>query len=174
MPPISTERLFIRHFHILDEEPLYRIFGDSDVMLYGDGVQTKEWVHNWLLTCIERYSQQWRFGPYAVVEQHNQDVVGYCGLFYFADVNEKPEVEIGYRFSRFSWGMGYATEAASAVRDYAFTALGLKRLIAIIDPSNIASIRVAEKIGMHYEQEVMFEGYTHPDHVYVVERIGTI
>jgi RimJ/RimL family protein N-acetyltransferase len=44
----------------------------------------------------------------------------------------------------------------------------MKRLIAIIDPANVASIRVAEKIGMYYEQEVMLEGYTHPDHVYMI------
>jgi RimJ/RimL family protein N-acetyltransferase len=46
----------------------------------------------------------------------------------------------------------------------------MQRLIAIIDPSNTASIRVAEKIGMHHEAEVMLEGYTHPDHVYVIAR----
>jgi len=57
-----------------------------------------------------------------------------------------------------------------AVRDYAFNTLGLKRLIAIIDPANTASIRVAEKIGMKYEQDVMFEGYDHPDHVYAITR----
>jgi RimJ/RimL family protein N-acetyltransferase len=38
----------------------------------------------------------------------------------------------------------------------------------MIDPSNIASIRVAQKIGMMYEKDVMLEGYTHPDHVYVI------
>jgi len=56
------------------------------------------------------------------------------------------------------------------VRDFAFDTLGMKRLIAIIDPSNTASVHVAEKIGMHRETEVMLEGYTHPDHVYVITR----
>jgi [ribosomal protein S5]-alanine N-acetyltransferase len=162
-----TERLTLRHFHILDAEAMYRVFGDSEVMRFGDGVQTKEWVQTWLHTCLERYYRTWGFGPYAVVEKQSQDVVGYCGLFYFPDVNGQPEVEIGYRLARSAWGQGYATEAARAVRDYAFSTLGLKRLIAIIDPSNTASIRVAEKIGMCYEMEVMFEGYTHPDHVYI-------
>jgi RimJ/RimL family protein N-acetyltransferase len=77
-------------------------------------------------------------------------------------------VEIGYRLRRSSWGNGYATEAARAVRDYAFTVRGRKRLIALIDPSNAASLRVAEKIGMHYEKDVLLKGYDHPDHVYVV------
>jgi RimJ/RimL family protein N-acetyltransferase len=166
----STERLILRHFHILDAEPMYRVFGDPEVMRFGDGVQTKEWVQNWLRTCLERYYQTWGFGPYAVLEKHSQEVIGYCGLFYFPDINGRPEVEIGYRLVRSAWGQGYATEAALAVRDFAFATLSIKRLIAMIDPSNTASIRVAEKIGMHYDNEVTLEGYLHPDQVYVITR----
>lgn len=164
----TTERLTLRHFHILDLEPMLQVFGDPEVMRFGNGVQTKEWVQVWLRTCLERYYQTWGFGPYAVLEKQSQDVVGYCGLFYFPDINGKPEVEIGYRLARSAWGKGYATEAALSVRDYAFQLLGIRRLIAMIDPSNVASVRVAEKIGMHYEQDVMLEGYTHPDHIYVI------
>ena len=149
---------------------MQHVFGDPDVMHFGDGVQTKEWVKSWLQNCLERYYQTWGFGPYAVVEKDTQGVIGYCGLFYFPDVGGQPEVEVGYRLARSAWGKGYATEAARAVRDFAFATLGIKRLIALIDSSNIASIRVAEKIGMHYEKDVMFEGYTHPDHVYVITR----
>ena len=163
----TTQRLTLRHFNISDAEPLYQVFSDPEVMRFGDGVQTMEWVQNWLQTGIEHY-QTWGFGPYAVVKKHNRDVIGYCGLFYFPDINGQPEVEIGYRLTRSVWGKGYATEAALAVREYAFASLGLKRLIAMIDPSNGASIRVAEKLGMHLESEVLLEGYTHPDHVYVV------
>ena len=165
-----TERLALRHFHILDAKPMYRVFGDPEVMHFGDGVQTTEWVDTWIRTCLERYFQTWGFGPYAVVERQSQAVIGYCGLFFFPDINGQPEVEIGYRLARSAWGRGYATEAAQAVRDFAFGCLGLQRLIAIIDPSNTASIRVAEKIGMRFETELMLEGYTHPDHVYVVAR----
>lgn len=46
--------------------------------------------------------------------------------------------------------------------------LVIKRLIVVIDPANTASIRVAKKLGMLYEKKFMFEGYTHPDHVYVI------
>jgi RimJ/RimL family protein N-acetyltransferase len=48
--------------------------------------------------------------------------------------------------------------------------LSIRRLIALIDPANTESLRVAEKIGMQYEGKVMFESYTHPDHVYVVDK----
>ena len=69
---------------------------------------------------------------------------------------------------RAAWGYGYASEAARAVRDFAFFTLNIQRLIAVIDPMNVASLRVAEKIGMHYEADAMLEGYDHPDRVYVI------
>lgn len=163
---LTTKRLLLRHLHILDRESLYRVFGDAEVMRFGDGVQTREWVDSWLHTCFDWYYKSWGFGPYAVVTKNNQGVIGYCGLFYFPDLDGQPETEIGYRLARSAWGQGFATEAAVTVRDYAFKTLGIKRLIAMIDPSNIASIRVAMKIGMNYEKEIMLEGYTHPDHVY--------
>lgn len=149
---------------------MYRVFGDPEVMRFGDGVQTKEWVQSWLFTCLERYYRTWGFGPYAVVEKQSQELIGYCGLFYFPEINGQAEVEIGYRLVHSAWGKGYATEAVLSLRDFAFSTLGLKRLIAIIDPANTASIRVAEKTGMQYEAEVMLEGYTHPDHIYVITR----
>lgn len=157
---------------MLDVEPMLRVFGDAEVMRFGQGVQTKEWVQAWLHTCLEHYYQDWGFGPYAVVEWDRGEVIGYCGLFFFPDVNGQSEVEVGYRLARSAWGQGYASEAARAVCNYAFDTLGIKRLITMIDPANVASIRVAEKIGMRYEKEVSFEGYTHPDHVYVITAEG--
>ncbi|HSJ87148.1 MAG TPA: GNAT family N-acetyltransferase, partial [Anaerolineales bacterium] len=105
---------------------------------------------------------------YAVIERSSSGLIGYCGLFHFPDVNGQEEIELGYRLKRAAWGQGYATQAARAVRDFAFHALNIKRLIALIDPENVSSIRVAEKIGMHYESDVTLEGYDHPDHVYAV------
>jgi RimJ/RimL family protein N-acetyltransferase len=167
---LSTERLILRHFHILDAGAMSRVFGDPEVMRFGDGIQTHEWVQAWLHTCLERYYREWGFGPFAVLEKHSRSVIGYCGLFYFPDIDGQPEVEIGYRLARSAWGKGYATEAAGAVRDFAFQTLGIQRLIALIDPCNVASIRVAAKLGMSYEKKIMLEGYTHPDHVYSITR----
>lgn len=150
----------------MDGEPLFKVFGDAEVMRFGNGVQTEEWIHNWLLTCFDWYFNASGFGPYAIVNQHDQEVIGYCGLFYFPDLDGQPEVEIGYRLARSAWGKGFATEAAVAVCDYALKTLGMKRIVAMIDPSNIASIRVTKKIGMVYEKDIMLDGYTHPDHIY--------
>jgi RimJ/RimL family protein N-acetyltransferase len=167
---VETERLVLRQFCLSDADAIHRVFGDPEVMRFGDGVQTIHCVHDWLCHCLENYQQKSGIGPWAVVERSSTETIGYCGLFYFPDVCGQPETEIGYRLARAYWGRGYATEAVIAVRDYGFNTLGISRLIAMIDPQNIASIRVAEKAGMKYEKDVMFEGYTHPDHVYAITR----
>ena len=68
------------------------------------------------------------------------------------------EIEVGYHVRRSLQGRGYATEAAAASRDYARDVLGLDRLIAIIDPRNTPSQRVAEKIGLTLEKEIERRG----------------
>ena len=166
---LSTKRLTLRHFTAHDDQAVHRaVFSDPEVMRYGDGIQTLQWTRAWIQTCQQNFYEAKGYGPYAIIERATQVLIGYCGLFYFPDVNGQPEIEVGYRLAQSAWGKGYATEAASAVRDYAFNIFGIHRLIAIIDPANTASIRVAEKLGMQYEQDVMFESYSHPDHVYVV------
>jgi len=167
---VETERLILRQFRISDRKAMNRVFGDAKVMHFGDGPKTAQWVHDWLCHRLQQYQQNSGIGPWAVVEKAGSETIGYCGLFSFPDICGQPEIEIGYRLAWPYWGRGYATEAACAVRDYAFNTLGISRLIAMIDPHNIASIRVAEKIGMRYEKDVMFEGYTHPDRVYAIER----
>lgn len=147
-----------------------RIFGDVEVMRFGDGVQTSHWVHEWLRGCREQYGTH-GFGPWAVVDKRTKDILGYCGLLFFPDLGGQSEVEIGYRLVRSAWGRGYATEAALAVRNYGFDTLDLSRLVSLIDPRNTASIRVAKKIGMCYERYVMLPGYTHPDRLYVIARL---
>jgi len=164
---LQTERLILHQFHLSDEDALDQIFGDPEVMRYGPGSQSGQWVRQWLETCLKNYQKR-GFGPWAVAEKTGRIIIGYAGLFYYPDIDGHSENEVGYRLARASWGQGFATEAVSAIREYAFHVLGLPRLIALIDPQNTASIRVAEKIGMQYEKEVMLEGYTYPDRLYSI------
>ena len=85
------------------------------------------------------------FGKWATVERATGDLIGYCGI----EVYENgPDVELGFSFARSAWGRGYATEAARAWLEHGFTALGFTRVLALVQPANVASIRVLEKIGM--------------------------
>ena len=150
---------------------MYRLFGDAEVMHFGSGVQTLEWVQDWLVGCLANDYQKWGFGKWAVVEKSHRETIGYCGLSCI-NIDGQLEVDIGYRLVRSAWGHGYATDAVIAVRDYSFNVICLPRLIATIDPHNLASVHVAEKAGMRYEKDVMFEGYTHPDHMFAIANPG--
>lgn len=166
----KTPRLIIRQFHPGDGEAMDRVFGDPEVMRYGDGVRTPQWVRSWIVGWVDEHYQRWGFGSWAVVEKSTSAVIGYCGLSRFPGRCAGDEAEIGFRLARAHWGRGLATEAAMAVCAHAFDALGLPRLVALIDPANAASIRVAEKIGLRYEREVMLPGYDHPDQLYALNR----
>lgn len=141
------------------------VFGDPEVMRYGDGPQDAAWTRGWIDREMARAPGR---GVWAVTLQGSGEVIGYCGYFDFPDIDGRAEVEIGYRLSRAHWGRGYATEAATAVRDHALRERRLTRIVCLIDPANASSVRVAEKLGMTYEKNVMLEGYTHPDHLYVL------
>jgi RimJ/RimL family protein N-acetyltransferase len=164
----QTEPILLRGFHIADCDVMAEMFADPEVMRFGPGPQTREWVEEWLARCLEDYFQKWGFGLWAVVQKPERRLIGFCGLTRFDDIDGRTEVEISYRLARHSWGRGLATEAARAVRDYAFQVLTLPRLIAIIDPQNVASIRVAEKNAMRHEKDVLFCG--RKQRLYAVER----
>lgn len=160
----ATQRLVLREFRESDLDPMMDVFGDPEVMEFGEGPQSTEWTRSWIARTINNYSRG--FGLWAVALRDTERPLGYCGLSYFDDINGQAEYELGYRLAKMSWGSGLATEAASAVRDIAFGKLNIKRLIALIDPENSRSIRVAEKLGMAYTDDVMLPGYSHPDRVY--------
>lgn len=52
---LETDRLLLRHFHIFDHAAMARVFGDAEVMRYGPGVQSEQWIRSWLNNCLENY-----------------------------------------------------------------------------------------------------------------------
>jgi RimJ/RimL family protein N-acetyltransferase len=70
----------------------------------------------------------------------------------------RPEIEIGWRFLRSAWGNGFATEASLPVLRHGFETVGLARVVADVHPDNAASLRVAEKLGMHCVGERRIKG----------------
>lgn len=154
----ETDRLLLRHFHIVDGDAIDRVLGDPAVMEFSLGVKSPAQVRTWIAERLEHYHTR-GFGQWAIVEKSSRQVIGYCGLTRFDEVGGQPETEIGYRLAKPYWGKGHATEAATAVRDYAFDVLCLPRVISIIEAKNVRSIRVAEKVGMRYEKDAVFHGF---------------
>lgn len=143
---LQTERLTLRRFTGADVSPMAKILGDADVMRYSvRGVlserATQEFVH-WSLQCYALHG----FGPWAVVEKPSGALMGFCALNR-ENVDGAEEVEIGYRLAPQFWGQGMATEMVLATLAYGFESLGLASIIAIVQPANVASVRVIQKVG---------------------------
>lgn len=102
------------------------------------------------------------FGYWSVFERTVPDeFLGWILLLHAE--NDWQNAEIGWRFRRRAWGNGYATEAAGAIHDHAFSAVGVAGLQADIDSRNTASTSVAERLGMRFEEEgnILMDGVIH-------------
>src|SRR5919201_2954095 len=152
---LSTARLQLRPIAAVDLEPLARIWSDPEVMRHmGAGVRDDAASGKHHRELME-HQRAHGFGKWAVLERSSGDVIGYCGIELYEG---GPDVELGFSFARAAWGKGYATEAASRWLEHAFEALGFPRVIALVGPSNAASIRVLEKLGMVHIGSVPFDG----------------
>ncbi|TWU54888.1 hypothetical protein Poly51_36100 [Rubripirellula tenax] len=165
----ETERLTLRHASPDDAIAMRAVFCDPEVMRHGDGPQTDDWIQSWITRMNYNYNEL-GYGLWIVTQTIDALAIGYCGLTWFPNISGRPEIEVGYRLARTYWDKGYATEVAVAVRDLAFSHYELDRLIAIIEPDNLRSIRVAEKLGMQYDGDVLLDGYDHSDSVYACQR----
>ena len=153
----ETPRLFLRQFAREDALQMNAILGDPEVMRYS---RTGPMLPEQIATYLQRWMASYRtlgYGLWGVVDRQTEELTGYCGLNAI-EVDGQAEVEMGYRLARSHWGRGLATEAASAVAEVAFERLRLPRLIAIIDPRNVESQRVAEKVGLAYEKDATVYG----------------
>jgi [ribosomal protein S5]-alanine N-acetyltransferase len=169
---IETERLLLRKPRVEDAADLAVAYADPEVVRYiGDGTTaTLAEVEDGIAQWLERWDS-WGLSLCTLERREDGRVLGRVGfLLWDPETWEVPgdEVELGWLLARVHWGQGYATEAALALRDWAFDERRLTRLISLIDPTNVASIGVAERIGERYERDVVVRGK--PGRLYSVER----
>lgn len=165
--PLATKRLLLRGWREGDLAPYAELTADPEVMRFVGSPQTESQA----ASEIGRFEEHWRrhgFGLAAVEDRRSGELAGWIGVMWLYGDPKTREVEIGWRLGRRWWGRGLATEGAVAVRDWAFPALELTRLVARADPDNAASRRVMEKIGMRYDRETQ-RPYG-PEVVYVLPR----
>lgn len=122
-------------------------------MAFRGGSQTKEDTKQLFKWIFENYEKQ-GFELWAIIHKVDKKLIGNCGLI-SQEINGQRETEMGYILAKEYWRRGLATDAACATRDYGFEQLGCKRIIALIDPNNIASQKVAMKVGLTYEKDII-------------------
>jgi RimJ/RimL family protein N-acetyltransferase len=164
MQILQTPRLILRQFTPADADPLAQVLGDLETMLYYPEPYDRAGVEQWITRNLQRYRND-GVGLWAIESIVTHELIGDCGIVR-QQIGGEDLYEIGYHLRRDRWGHGYATEAASACRDWAFAHLQADRLVSLIRPENLPSLRVAERIGMKFWKEVTWHGLPH--HVYAV------
>lgn len=159
MVVIETDRLLLRQLKEEDIPGLHLIFSDPETMRYYPSPFSYEKTQNWVKRNQERYKKD-GYGLWAVCLKGNNELIGDCGLVK-QKIDDNTEIEIGYHINKKYWCNGFGSEAAMACKEYGFNKLGLKKLISIIDPINVPSIRVAEKNGFIKEKEVFIFNKNH-------------
>src|SRR5262249_37723867 len=142
--PMQTERLNLRPFEPADAHAAFSWFGDPEVMRFTPSgpdaslEQTKARIANYREHQIAHGFSKW-----LILDRFSNCPIGDSGLLLLAQYGW---IDFGYRLAREYWGKGLATEAAAAWVQAAFQELHLDRLIAIVHPENVASIRVLAKL----------------------------
>jgi RimJ/RimL family protein N-acetyltransferase len=153
MPVLQTARLILRRQNVDDAGFIFDLVNDPSWLRFiGDrGVRSVDDARNYILKgAMDSYSRH-GFGLYLTALKDSGTPVGICGL---VKRETLADVDIGFAFLPQYAGKGYAYESACAVMAHAKNDIGLKRVIAITDPDNIASIRLLEKLGLAFERKI--------------------
>lgn len=150
---LETPRLILRRQLLTDLDDLWALYSDPEITKFiPDAPRTRQEAQEELEWHMHGHPKNPKLGLWATIHKPTGKFIGRCGLLPWT-IDGANEIEVAYTIARAYWGQGLATEAAQAIREHAFDNLNLARLICLIDSENGASQRVAEKIGMSFEQE---------------------
>jgi [ribosomal protein S5]-alanine N-acetyltransferase len=157
-----TPRLALRGLVAADLDFLATMLGDAQVMRFYPARLTRAGAEDWLARQWARYQADGH-GFWLVTERAEGTPLGQAGLLMqtVAAFGDARLPEIGYLLHASYWGRGYATEAACAVRDFAFGRCGYPRVVSLIRPENTPSQAVARRVGLRPTAETLHAGLVH-------------
>ena len=142
---LETERLYLRKMTKDDYADVAEMLQDEKVMYAWEYTFEKKDIDEWINKNIQRYAQ-YNMGYFLLEDKSTGNIVGQAAITPDT-INGESHLEIGYILKYKFQGMGYATEAAKGLVGYASKYLGVSHVIFEIRPENVASIKVAERLG---------------------------
>jgi len=161
MTVLETERLLIQEWQPEDWLPFHSIATDPEVMRYiGAGaIWSDERTQQFIARQINQ-AKTLGYCLWKLVSKSSNQLIGHCGL---QPLWGTGETEIGWWLARREWGKGLATEAARAALQDGLARLQLKRIIAIAQPANLASLNIMRKLGMQFERRTTHGAFGQPN-----------
>ena len=169
---IDTARLRLRVPELADAEALMGILWDPDVVEQKQ-VTLREPPGGLDLALKNTHDmlRQWElrgYGQWSVIEKMTGHVMGCVGFYH--PQTQWPGVDLGWIIHRSRWGHGLATEAATAALGWVWEYTQIDRIVSLIAPDDLRSIRIATKIGEHFERADVDPVHGEPVHVYAITR----
>jgi [ribosomal protein S5]-alanine N-acetyltransferase len=150
LPLLTTSRLHLRALTQLDRQALFAIYGDAEVMHYASDPPFPDLSYvDQMLTSVATLFQQRQSIEWGITLQHDDAVIGTCGLHSFDFA--QGSAEIGCLLMRSYWGQSLMRQALEAVIAFGFDVLKLNTIHADIDAPNIRSIRLFQRLGFAQE-----------------------
>jgi RimJ/RimL family protein N-acetyltransferase len=154
MKILETDRLLMRRLVPADLDDLHALYRDPEIRRhFPEGTLTLEETREEIEWFLNGHPDHPELGLWATLHKPTGQFIGRCGLLPWK-IDGVDEVEIAYLIAKPWQRQGLGAEAARALVRYGFETLGLKRLIALIDPENEASIRTALLAGLRLEKQV--------------------
>ncbi|MEO2207990.1 GNAT family N-acetyltransferase [Paenibacillus pabuli] len=147
---LQTERLQLRKMQVSDSPALFKIWSDPEVTRFMNvRCFTAENQAIEMIQLLDDLSQDNKAIRFSIIHKESGEIIGSCGYNAFNFANGT--AEIGYDLAKSYWGKGYASEAVSSLVDYAFSSWKLKRIEAKVDPRNLNSIKLLQKLDFSFE-----------------------
>lgn len=161
---IETRRLLLREMLPEDRDAMFLMDSDPEVHRYlgKRPVSSKAQIDE-VIRFVRNQYVQYGIGRWSVIEKSSGNMIGWAGLKWITEpINQQVAYyDLGYRFAKASWGKGYGTEAATAVRDYGFREMKLEALFAIADSDNIGSNKILRRCGFVPGNQFDYDGALH-------------
>lgn len=168
---LETDRLLIRPITLADADDLFAYRSDAKANKYQGWIpKTREDAVQFIAKCSPSFNKPETWFQVIIIEKEAQEIIGDIGIHFFGSENK--QVELGCTLNKSFQNQGFATEALKGVVSYLFTTLKKHRIIISIDPQNISSIRLVERIGFrkeaHFIESLWINGQWVDDIIYAL------
>jgi ribosomal-protein-alanine N-acetyltransferase len=163
---LETKRLRLRRLAEQDAAFILELVNEpAFIQNIGDkGVGTLDDARNYISGGPVASYVKYGFGLYCVELKETEEPIGICGLL---KRDALDDVDIGFALLEKFRGRGFAYESGAAVMEHGHSTLGLKRIVAITSPDNEASIRVLQKLGLHFDKMIRMPGSSEDTRLFV-------
>ena len=168
---LETKRLILRPITLDDKDEIFEYRCDKETNKYQGWIpETVDDVETFIGKIAKQINEPETWFQFVIIEKETQKIIGDLGIHFFD--NENKQVEIGCTLNKDFQNQGYATESVKRVIDYLFKELNKHRIITSIDPDNMNSIRLVERIGFrkeaHFVESLFINGKWVDDLIYAL------